>query len=266
MDDIEYHNPEWDSISLILVGTGFGRLRDNQKITDKTKIKLLPLNFEALRSVCSIRLDNFLNLQGIYASSSQREVTISFLVDKLEDKAIVSRIIERSELVNWINTSLQNQTSNFLKQEIEEVDNFKKLFGKKQTDRNLRIAILDFYQKSSLKNLHLVIKSAEQFLSYDKSNKLTVEIGWFWYIVNSFFIIWGSILFLMGIYLGILELSHPPSASSLLMRSIILIIFIMTVPVMIVIDPFVQALRIKHDIIKRVGSLRTSNGDSAIGN
>lgn len=250
--EIEQQNPDCDSVVLTLVGNNSGNLQNNQQISGKTTVKLLALSFDDLRAVCSNKLDIYFHKNGTSVSPIRRDIFVSTLIDRLEDCAIKSSPVPRKEFTDWLDTLLEMKDLSYLKNENEEIKDFYDLFGIKETSRKLRTAVLDYYQKSSLRNLHLVIKDASDFLDYDEYGNLTVKIGLLQYSVYTIFLICEVGLFLLGTLLGILDMSYPPSKLSFLLRVIVLIIFAMTIPLMIATNPFIQALRIRYDISKRI--------------
>lgn len=248
----ELERLEADEYELILAGYNFGTVRQEQKF-GKVLVKLVNLDASNLKVYAMHLLEMYLIDKGYPVTSLIfRKMAVAVLIEHILSESIYSRTLSREDLddliIVWLLPVLNAQMLTDVAQEAKEMGEFKAQFRVDEPNIAIRKAVMDFYHRTSLKNKHLMIRDAIQYLIADERGKLTLRIEWWEYFFNCFFIMWTAILML-------LPLAATPILFHVENSTFFFLILLSCTGswglgflFLHIVNPFIQALRIQREI------------------
>jgi hypothetical protein len=254
----ELERVEADEHELILAGDNFGgKFRDGQ-LFGKVVVKLVSLKATDLKANAVCALDEYLTAKGYPLTSIRfKKMAVAVLAEHVLTESIYSRTLSREDLDDlidlWLLPVLNAQALSDVTREVKEMEEFKALFQVDEPNSAVRRAAVDFYHKTSMKNKHLVIKDAIQYLGADSRGHLIVRIAAWEHFFNWFFLVWAMILMLLPV-------AATPVFFNITSSTLFFIILMMCAMsgglgflFLHNTNPFIQALRIRRELSKLTG-------------
>jgi hypothetical protein len=248
----ELERLEADEYELILAGYNFGTVRQEQKFGE-VLVKLVNLDASNLKVYAMHLLEMYLIDKGYPVTSLIfRKMAVAVLIEHILSESVYSRTLSREDLDDlimvWLLPVLNAQMLTDVAQEAKEMGEFKAQFRVDEPNIAIRKAVMDFYHRTSLKNKHLMIRDAIQYLIADERGRLTLRIEWWEYFFNCFFIMWTAILML-------LPLAATPILFHVENSTFFFLILLSCTGswglgflFLHIVNPFIQALRIQREI------------------
>lgn len=254
----ELERVEADEYELILASDNFGgKIRDGQ-LFDKVVVRLVSVKATDLKANAICALDEYLTAKGYPLTSIRfKKMAVAVLTEHMLTESIYSRTLSPEDLDDlidlWLMPVLNAQAFSDVTQEVKEMEEFKALFRVEEPNAAVRRAAVDFYHKTSMKNKHLVIKDAIQYLGADSQRHLIVRVAAWERLFNWFFLVWAVIMMLLPV-------AAAPVFFNVNSSTLFFIILMMCAAswglgflFLHNANPFVQALRIRRELSRLTG-------------
>lgn len=248
----ELEGVEADGYELILVGHNFGGVRNGQEF-GRVVVRLIHLDAVDLKVRAADALDIYLTERGYPNTSNDfRKTAAAVLTEYLLTSSVDSRTLQRKELDDLILLRLlpllSSQSTSDIAREVREMQEFKALFGVEEPNVLTRRAVMDFYRRTSMFNKHRVIRDAREYLATNDVGHLAVRIGKVQSCFNSFFLCFAVLLMLIP--LGFTPFMFSVKSTTLfnIMLGLSLGCELLGFWILITVNPFIQALRIRKEI------------------
>jgi hypothetical protein len=254
----ELERVEADEYELILAGVNFGgKIRDGQ-LFGKVVVKLISLKATDLKANAICALEEYLTAKGYPLTSHRfKKMAVAVLTEHMLTESIYSRALSREDLDEiidlWLLPVLNAQALSDVTREVKEIGEFKALFRVEEPNAAVRRAAMDFYHKTSMKNKHLVIKDAIQYLGADSRGHLTLRIAAWEHFFNWFFLVWAVIMMLLPVAAPLVFFYVNSSTLFFIILMMCAVSWGLGFLFLHNTNPFIQALRIRRELSRLTG-------------